>query len=215
MSDFFSTIIGSFLNRAQGSRVSAYAIIILIGSMLWMLDHYSIISRIDTNYTTGNMVRIAETRALYNDNPVAQNALDEMLENELNHKSVVYHYTKIFALSPKANNGLSPLCNTLTTIGLFPIIMIPLLFVTMVKDYMKAKTPLIVELLSFLTVFVLVTAIVWIAQWLTSLLPPIFEKSYGNIVLNIAIQILFLCAFVKYLHISAKVRANNKNFKRE
>lgn len=211
MSDFFSTIIGSFLNRAPGSRVSAYAIIILIGSMLWMLDHYSIISRIDTYCTTGNMMRIAETRALYNDNPIAQKALDEMLENELNHKSVVYHYTKIFALSPKANNGLSPLVNTLTTIGLFPIIMIPLLFVTMVKDYMKAKTPLIVELLSFLSVLILIIVIVWVAQWITSIFPPILENSYGNIIINIVIQLLFSWAFVKYLHISAKIRANTRN----
>ena len=198
MVEFFSTIIRSFLNRSSGSRVSAYAILILIGSMLWMFDHYSIISRIDTYCTTGNMVRIAETRALYNDNPVALNALDEMLENELNHKSVVYHYTEIFALSPKANNGLSPLVNTLTTIGFFPIIMIPLVFVTMVKDYFKAKTPLIVELLSFVTVFVLVAVIVWIAQWLSSLIPPLLENSCGNFCWNI-LMIIVLKVKIKWL----------------
>ena len=176
--------------------------------MLWLLDHYSIISRIDTYCTTGNMMRIAETRAFYNNNPVVQKALDEMLDNELNHSSVVYQYTKIFAIIPQHKNGLSPLCNTLTTIGIFPIILIPLLVVTTVKNYVKGKTPLIVELLSFLTVFVIVAVIVWIAQWLTSLLPPILENSYGNIIINIVLQLLFSWAFIKYLHISAKVRAN-------
>lgn len=213
MVEFFGTILKNFLKWAPGSRVSAYTIIILVGSILWMLDHYSIISRVDTYFTTGNMVRIAETRVLYNDNPAAQHALDEMLDNELNHKSVVYHYSKIFALSPKTNNGLSPLCNTLTTTGLFLVVMIVLIIVTMINDYSKGNTPLMVELLTLLTVFSLIAVIVWIAQWLTSLLPPILENSYGNIALNIAFQMLIFYLFLRYLHINAKVHANNQNSK--
>ena len=136
-----------------------------------------------------------------------------MLDNELNHKSVVYHYSKIFALSPKTNNGLSPLCNTLTATGLFLVVMIVLIIVTMINDYSKGNTPLMVELLTLLTVFSLIAVIVWIAQWLTSLLPPILENSYGTIALNIAFQMLIFYLFLRYLHINAKVHANNQNSK--
>lgn len=207
--ELFNTVLKSFLNRAPGSKVSGYAIIILIGSMLWMLDHYSVISRVDTYFTTGNMTRIAETKHIYKDNPAAQKALDQMLDNELNRKSVSKYYLGIFSKYPKRNNGLSPLCNTLTTIGLFPVIMLPLAFLTMLRDYIKGATPLVVELLTLLTVCSIIALSVWILQWLTSQFPPILENSIGNIVLNILIQILFFYFFFKYMHISAKVRANH------
>lgn len=81
MGDIFGSVLSLFVNRKPEAIISAYAILFVVFFFLGGVNHYSIISRIDTYFTTGNLVRIAEARQLYKDNSKAVAALDDMLDN--------------------------------------------------------------------------------------------------------------------------------------
>ena len=165
--------------------------------MLWCINHYGVIGRIDTYFTTGNMMRIAETKALYKDNPSVLLVLDEMLENEVKHKTITEEYLSIFDLKMNPDNGRVRLIETLTSAGVFVIIFIPMTIYTGIKDYLRGKTIFIVELLTVMTVLASVFAIIWISQWFTSTIPSICGCSIYNYILNIAFQIAVLYVVIK------------------
>lgn len=197
MGEFFTTIFSSFLNKSKGSTVSAYTIIILMFVLLWSIDHYSIISRIDTYFTTGNMMRIAEAKVLYKDNPEAMEALDVMLKNEIHHQTISNQYLQIFSLSQNQYNGRIWLYNTLTSAGVYVLLFIPMTFYTGIKDYLKGQTEFVIELLSTFTVLICILAGIWFLQWVTNQIPPIFGCNTYNYMLNVLIQVAALFITLK------------------
>ena len=184
--------------------MTSYAIIIFLLFMLWCINYYGVIGRIDTYFTTGNMMRIAEAKALYKDNSAVLLVLDEMLENEVKHKTITEEYLSIFDLKMNPDNGRVRLIETLTSAGVFVIIFIPMTIYTGIKDYLKGKTIFVVELLTVMTILASIFAIIWVSQWFTSQIPSIWGCSMCNYILNIAFQIAVLYMVIKHVSMRHK-----------
>ncbi len=192
MGELFTTIITSFLAKSRGTSVLPYAIIILVFFLLWAVDYYSIVSRIDTYFTTGNMMRISEAKIEYKDNPEAMKVLDEMLANELEHQSVSSQYMRIFSLSTNQNNGRVWLINTLSSAGVYVLLFIPLTIYKGIQCHLKERSPFMVDFLTILTILACLLACVWFLQWLTNNIPTLFGCNIFNYILNFFIQIVAL-----------------------
>ena len=205
MGDIFSSVLSLFVNRKPGSVISAYAILFVVFFIFGGINHYSVISRIDTYFTTGNMVRIAEAKQLYKDNPKAVAVLDDMLANEIRHKTVLESFwEELFSLNEDPINKRIPIFNTFSTVGFFIIFMLPLLIWTFIKDTLKGKTSLTVEILSILTVVASLFVFVWAFRWVTWNIPTIFGCNGYNYAINGVIQIVLICLFSKYIQNSSK-----------
>ncbi len=204
MGEFFSAIIGFFIGRSKQSSISAYAILFLVAFMLWAINHYSIISRIDTYFATGNMIRIAEVKEMYKDNPQALVALDEMLDNELEHKTITGEYMSIFSLAPNPANGIPKLYNTLSTCSFFIFVALPFVFILSFKDFLKGDLPLIVDVLSFSSIALFILLIIWVSQYITSNIPLIWNSTTYNYILNLVIQIVISAMSIKWFYLSCK-----------
>ena len=192
MGELFTTIISSFLAKSKGTSVLSYAIIILVFFLLWSVDHYSIVSRIDTYFTTGNMMRISEAKVEYKDNPEAIKVLDEMLANELDHQPVSSQYMRIFSLSTNQNNGRVWLINTLSSAGVYVLLFIPLTIYKGIQCHLKERSPFMVDFLTILTILACLLACIWSLQWLTNNIPTLFGCNIYNYILNLFIQIVAL-----------------------
>ena len=202
MGEIISTILGSFIKRGKASKIGAHTILILVFILLWALNHYSIISRIDTYFTTGNMMKIAETKSLYKNDAKAMKVLDDMLENELEHKTIVDEYMEIFSMIPNPSNGIPKIYNTISTVGML-LIFIPLFFVLILLEYLKGKTPLVICSLVFLTILIVILSVVWISQYITGQIPSLCGNRI-NYVINVLFQMIILYSFVKWFKISAE-----------
>ncbi len=200
MGEIFSSVLSLFVNRKPGSAISAYAILFVVFFIFWGINHYSVISRIDTYFTTGNMVRIAEAKQLYKDNPKVVAVLDDMLANEIRHKTVLESFwEELFSLNEDPINKRIPIFNTFSTVGFFIIFMLPLLIWTFINDTLKGKTLLTVEILSILTVVAILFVFVWVFRWVTWNIPTICGCNGYNYTINGVIQIVLIRLFSKYI----------------
>lgn len=215
MGEFFSTVFSFFLRRFPGSLVSAYAILIVMFFLIWGIDHYGVISRIDTYFATGNMLRIAEAKKIYRDNNEAMNALNNMLDNEIKHRPIVESYWDIFSMKKDPISKRVPLYNTLSTFGFFVVFMFPLMLWTFFASSFKVKTSLTVEILSLLTIVFIFLAIVWVFQWATWIIPTIYGNNGLNYALNGVIQVVTIILFAKYIKNSNKQRQQEAADSRE
>ena len=148
------------------------------------------------------MMKIAETKSLYKNDAKAMKVLDDMLENELEHKTIVDEYMEIFSMIPNPSNGIPKLYNTISTVGVL-LIFIPLFFVLILLEYLKGKTPLFICSLVFLIILIVILSFVWISQYITGHIPSLCGNRI-NYVFNVLFQMVILCSFIKWFKISAE-----------
>lgn len=178
----------SFFSRTRNLSLSLFFLLIVVGAF----DNYSIISRTDTYFMTENLKRIAEVREQYEGNMDVQKELEKRLQNELSHKNIFENFLSIFNNQKSTKNSRNILWNTLSSAAIF-LLFIPFAIYIIFREEKKSKTPFLVLIISACMFLFLLFFIVWMMQWITSLIPTINGCDCLNYIINVLFQLLVFC----------------------